>query len=98
MVNSDHHATAWKHAVKLYRICGVLLPAHERRTPGKSAAHRFQKHEIALLDAPIPHRDRQRQRYRCRRSVAVKVDGQHHLLRGNMKFVRGSVDEIRLLA
>jgi hypothetical protein len=28
----------------------------------------------------------------------VKVDGQHHLLRGNMKFVRGSVDEIRLLA
>ena len=70
-----------------------LLPAQQRRTPGKTAAHRLQQHQIALLDASVPHGDANRKRNRGSRSVAMQIDGQHHLLRCNMEFVRGSVDD-----
>ena len=88
MVNSDHHASAWNNTTILIGFVALRLPAHERGTPGEAAAHGLEQQQIALLHASILDGDRQRQRDRRGGRVAVQVDGQHHLLRRNMKLVR----------
>src|SRR6202023_2703500 len=53
----------------------VPLPAQQQGAPGEAAAHRLEQDEIALLDASIGPSDRERQRDRRRRRIAVLFHG-----------------------
>ncbi len=67
------------------------LPAHQRRSPGKSTAHRFQQDEIALFDAPVAHGNVERKRNGRRRRVAVHLDRGHNLLGRDAELVLGEI-------
>src|SRR3546814_1609092 len=51
-----------------------ILDAQPRRAPGEAAAHRLQHDKIARFDAPVPYREVERQRHRCRRCIRVLVN------------------------
>jgi hypothetical protein len=80
---------------------GGLACSYQRtqhRAPGEAAAHRLQKHEVALLDAPVARSGGQRQRDGGSRRIAVLVDGDDDLLRADMPSFLAEPSMMRLLA
>src|ERR1700712_4828093 len=61
--------------------------------PGETAAHAFEHDSVSLPDLAAAHRDIERQRNRGRRSVAVLVDRDHQLVRGQLQLARGALHD-----
>ena len=51
---------------------------HQGRSPGKAAAKRLEKNEIAVPDPTVSLGFRQCQRHRGRRGIGVAIDGNDH--------------------
>src|SRR5580704_13173667 len=67
-------------------------PADKRRCPGETAAHRFDHHQVALLDSAVVARDRKGERNRRGRCVGVQIDGNDDFVWRDPKFFRRRVD------
>ena len=77
-------------APKLQSDRGVL-PADQRSTPGKSAAHCFKDHDVTALDATVMDSLGQRKRDRSRRCIGMPVNGDNNLVRRNTEFFSRAV-------
>ena len=72
---------------------GVRLPAHQRTAPGEAAAHTFQQHQVAFLDAAVLDRLEQGERDRRGGGVRVPVHGRHHPLGRQVEAFAGCLDD-----
>src|SRR5215469_4109466 len=69
------------------------LEADDGGAPGEAAAHAFDQHVVAALDAAVAHRNVEGERNRGRRGVAMLAHRHHHALGGQAELAAGALHD-----